>query len=95
MSDYDLELAREILRQIEWSARTIIKRFEPITSPDDFAASEEGREKLDAISMQLIAIGENVKNLDKVTGGSRARADASSISHSAPRGNRRYVEAET
>jgi uncharacterized protein with HEPN domain len=70
MSEYDLELAHEILQQILWSAQTIAKRFEPITSPDDFIASEEGLEKLDAISMQLIAIGENVKNLDKVTGGS-------------------------
>jgi uncharacterized protein with HEPN domain len=70
MSEYDLDLAREILRQILWSAQTIAKRFEPITSSDDFIASEEGLEKLDAISMQLIAIGENVKNLDKVTGGS-------------------------
>src|SRR5574341_334502 len=70
MSEYDLELTREILRQILWSARTIAKRFEPITSPDDFTSSEDGLEKLDAISMQLIAVGENVKNLDKVTGGS-------------------------
>jgi len=70
MSEYDLELAREILQQILWSAETIAKRFKPITSPDAFTASEEGLEKLDAISMQLIAIGENVKNLDKVTGGS-------------------------
>jgi hypothetical protein len=65
MSDYDLDLAREILRQILWSAQTITKRFEPITAPDDFIASEEGLEKLDAISMQLIALGENVKNLDR------------------------------
>jgi len=35
-----------------------------------FVASDEGLEKLDAISMQLIAIGESVKNLDKVTNGS-------------------------
>ncbi len=31
--------------------------------------SDEGLEKLDAICMQLIALGENVKNLDKVTDG--------------------------
>ena len=70
MSEYDLELVREILRQILWSAQTIARRFEPITSPNSFVASDEGLEKLDAISMQLIALGENVKNLDKVTGGS-------------------------
>ncbi len=66
---YDVELAREILRQILWSARTIAKRFVAITSPEDFLASEEGLEKLDAICMQLITMGESVKNLDKVTQG--------------------------
>lgn len=66
---YDIELVKEILRQILWSAQTIAKRFAPITSPEDFVASESGLEKLDAICMQLIAIGESVKHLDKVTTG--------------------------
>lgn len=66
---YDVELVEEILHQILWSAQTIAKRFASITSPEDFVISEEGLEKLDAICMQLIAIGENVKNLDKVTEG--------------------------
>jgi uncharacterized protein with HEPN domain len=66
---YDIELVREILRQVLCSAQTIAKRFAPITSPEDFMSSEEGLEKLDAICMQLIAIGESVKNLDKVTEG--------------------------
>jgi uncharacterized protein with HEPN domain len=66
---YDLELVREILRQILWSAETIAKRFEPITLPQDFLVSDAGLEKLDAICMQLIAIGESVKHLDKVTEG--------------------------
>jgi uncharacterized protein with HEPN domain len=66
---YDLELVREILRQILWSAETISKRFQPITSAQEFLASDAGLEKLDAICMQLIAIGESVKHLDKVTNG--------------------------
>ena len=33
-------------------------------------ASDEGLDRLDAICMQLIALGESTKNLDKVTGGS-------------------------
>ena len=66
---YDLELVIEILRQILWSAETIAKRFEPISLPQDFSASDAGLEKLDAICMQLIAIGESVKHLDKVTEG--------------------------
>lgn len=64
---YDKELALEILSQILRSAQTILKRFEPIKSPDDFTASDSSLEKLDAICMQLIAIGESLKNLDKVT----------------------------
>jgi uncharacterized protein with HEPN domain len=66
---YDLELVKEILRQILWSAETISKRFEPITSPQEFLASDTTLEKLDAICMQLIAIGESAKHLDKVTNG--------------------------
>lgn len=65
----DPALVREILRQILHSAETISRRFVPVTSPNDFTASEEGMEKLDAICMQLIALGESVKNLDKVTNG--------------------------
>ncbi len=66
---YDIELVREILRQVLYSAQTVARRSAPITSPEDFLRSEEGLEKLDAICMQLIAIGESVKNLDKVTEG--------------------------
>ena len=66
---YDVELVREILRQILGATQTITRRFAPITSPKDFVTSEAGLEKLDAICMQLIAIGEGVKHLDKVTEG--------------------------
>jgi uncharacterized protein with HEPN domain len=66
---YDVELVKEILGQILWSVQTIAKRFAPITSPEDFIASESGLEKFDAICMQLIALGESVKHLDKVTAG--------------------------
>jgi uncharacterized protein with HEPN domain len=66
---YDIGLVKEILLQIHWSTQTIASRFAPITTPEDFVASEAGREKLDAICMQLIAIGESIKHLDKVTGG--------------------------
>ncbi|MBN2061947.1 MAG: DUF86 domain-containing protein [Deltaproteobacteria bacterium] len=67
MSDFDYDLVIEILAQIQQSIRRIRKRFEPVNSPDDFTNSEAGHEKLDAICMQLIAIGESLKNLDKVT----------------------------
>lgn len=65
---YDRDLVLEILAQIHQAAATILKRFEPINSANDFTDSEGGMEKLDAICMQLIAIGESLKNLDKITG---------------------------
>lgn len=65
----DPALAREILRQIHEATERVLWRFEPIERPEDFTSSESGLEKLDAICMQLIAIGEAVKNLDKVTDG--------------------------
>jgi len=64
---YDLELVLEIASQIQKATQTILKRFEVVKSPEDFTNSEAGMEKLDSICMQLIAIGERLKNLDKVT----------------------------
>ena len=64
---YDKELAVEILSQIYQATQTILQRFEPIKSPNDFTDSPAGMEKLDSICMLLIAIGEALKNLDKVT----------------------------
>jgi uncharacterized protein with HEPN domain len=66
---YDVRLVRVILLQIDHALNTIQRRFAPVASPDDFTESEAGMEKLDAICMQLIAVGESVKNLDKVTDG--------------------------
>lgn len=66
---YDKDLVQEILKQIHASALTIESRFEPINKVDDFTESHQGMEKLDAICMQLITIGENLKNLDKITEG--------------------------
>jgi uncharacterized protein with HEPN domain len=67
---FDRELALEILSQISRAAGTILQRFEPINRPRDFTDSPAGMEKRDGICMLLIAIGEGLKNLDKVTQGS-------------------------
>ena len=64
---YDPSLAIDILNQVYHAVGIILKRFEPVQSPDDFTKSEYGMEKLDAICMQLITIGESLKNLDKIT----------------------------
>ena len=67
---YDKELTLEILRQIYGATQKIINRFDPIKSAEDFTSSDWGMEKLDAICMQLIAIGESLKYLDKTTNNS-------------------------
>jgi uncharacterized protein with HEPN domain len=64
---YDKALALEILQQVQWSVQTIQRRFQSIQSLEDFTASDAGLEKLDAICMQLIVLGESLKNLDKAT----------------------------
>lgn len=65
---FDKELALEILYQVRKAAQTVLRRFEPIKSADDFTHSDAGMEKLDAICMQLIAIGESLKKFDQITG---------------------------
>lgn len=64
---YDRELAREILQQIYHAIHVILERFEPVQNVNDFTDSPAGMEKLDSICMQLIVIGEGLKNFDKVT----------------------------
>ena len=64
---YDRQVVLEILQQIHDAARRALLRFEPIKKVDDFTNSEEGMEKLDSIAMLLIAIGESLKNIDKIT----------------------------
>lgn len=66
---FDKELVREILLQINHALEKIAARFEPVTSVDEFLVTPEGAEKLDSICMLLIAIGESLKNVDKITSG--------------------------
>lgn len=61
------ELIVEVLNQILQSTLTIEKRFRVIKTPEDFLRDDRRLEKLDAICMQLIALGESLKNLDKIT----------------------------
>lgn len=65
---YDKELAIVILHQIENAAQKIVHRFRKINDPNDFTDTEAGIEKMDAICMMLIVIGESLKNLDKISG---------------------------
>lgn len=66
---HDRELVLGILRQILDAAHCIRERFAAIQTPADFVSCPAGREKLDAICLPLSAIGESLKKIDKVTGG--------------------------
>ena len=67
---YDKELVLEVLGQIRMASQTVLDRFKSIKTVSDFTDSPAGREKLDSICMLLIAIGESLKKLDKITEGS-------------------------
>ncbi len=64
---YDRELLLEILNQTLAAVQKVIKRFKVVDSVDYFTDTPAGMEKLDAICMLIIAIGESLKNIDKIT----------------------------
>lgn len=64
---YDRELLVEDLKNIVWALEQISKRFQAIQSSEDFLKDDIGLEKLDSICMQLINIGEVLKQVDKLT----------------------------
>lgn len=64
---YDKSLVIEILLQIKNAIQITIQRFKIVDSVSFFTDTPEGMEKLDSICMQLIAIGESLKNIDKIT----------------------------
>ena len=67
---YDKELVLEVLGQLRTASQTILERFKPVKTVSDFTDSPAGMEKHDSICMLLIAIGETIKKLDKITEGS-------------------------
>lgn len=56
-----------VLELIKSSLLEVEKRSERITEPNDFLTSETGVILMDSICMKLSAIGESIKNLDKIT----------------------------
>jgi uncharacterized protein with HEPN domain len=60
----DPELAQDILANIMTAITRIERRFEGIDSPDDFVMDDFGIDRLDGITMMLIAMGEQLKRLD-------------------------------
>jgi uncharacterized protein with HEPN domain len=65
----DMTLIREKLEQIEESLHRIQRRSSRIQSPDDFRANDDNLDKLDAIAMMLIAVGESFRKIDLETDG--------------------------
>ena len=64
---FDRELLLADISNIIWALEQIAKRFQPIQSSNDFLVDDAGLEKLDSICMQLINIGEVLKQVDKLT----------------------------
>ena len=64
---FDKTLALDILDNILTATNKIKLRAKDIKSADDFLKDEQSLMILDSICMQLIAIGQGVKDLDKAT----------------------------
>lgn len=66
---FDKEIALDSLVKIRTVIETIVERTASVDTPNDFLCSPDGMLRLDAICMNLIALGEAVKGLDKQTHG--------------------------
>lgn len=66
---FDKEIVLESLHNISNALSMIQKRTTSIKCADDFITSPSGTLRLDAVCMNLIALGEAVKGLDKITKG--------------------------
>lgn len=64
---YSKELVLDILEQIIDAIEVVQERCAFAHCQNDFMDTKEGQEKLDSICMKLIAVGESLKNIDKIT----------------------------
>ncbi|MBR6287630.1 MAG: DUF86 domain-containing protein [Bacteroidaceae bacterium] len=69
MSSENLPIILHTLDKLELAIDRLQERTSSIKTVDDFLLTPSGTEKLDAACMVIIAIGETVKNLDKITNG--------------------------
>ena len=65
----DPQALRLHLMQVLEALERIPRRFNGIQEAEDFLVSDEGVDRLDAICMMLIAVGEAFKQIDRKTGG--------------------------
>jgi uncharacterized protein with HEPN domain len=66
---FDKEIVIDSLQKIKAMIALIIERASVVDTPNDFLCFPGGMMRLDAICMNLIALGETVKGLDKQTDG--------------------------
>jgi uncharacterized protein with HEPN domain len=66
---FDKEIVLDSLQKMKAMLDLITERTAAVKAPNDFLCSSDGMMRLDAICMNLIALGEAVKGLDKQTGG--------------------------
>ena len=70
---YNKDVVVSCLHQIQNLLDTILRRTQNVISVDDFLSTPNGMMLLDAVCMNLIALGEDVKNLDNKTDGKLLR----------------------
>lgn len=61
------QMILSLLRKIQQTVERILVNSEKIKSPSYYLLTPEGMERLESTCMLLIAIGEGVKGLDKLT----------------------------
>ena len=66
---FDREIVLDGLKKIKAMLDLIIERASVVETRNDFLCSQGGMMRLDAICMNLIALGETVKGIDKQTNG--------------------------
>ncbi len=66
---YDKELLVERLTTVLEALERIPRRCAGIVTPSDFSDSPEGVDRMDAICMVLLAVGEELKSIDRKTEG--------------------------
>ena len=66
---YDKPLVLSILKHIDEALGKLDSRTSQLRTSNDFTDTAAGMEKLDGVCMLFIAIGEALKNVDKITQG--------------------------
>jgi uncharacterized protein with HEPN domain len=67
-SERDQQLAIMVISQMIDLVDTLLQRMEAVQNEADLTGNDGGRLLLDAVCMQYLALGEAVKQLDKLTG---------------------------